>query len=291
VNENVDSEMIVYLNAKERIDLRARNPQIWARLLRELKACHSESGQRKLKVTELGGGLGGLACALLDACDEIPLDYTLVELDARVAATAQARLEGQSYSQHTVSVVNDDLLNPGLPDQIGQADLVVAQSMLDLLDLRVALPHIVELAKPGALFYAPVTFNGFTEFRPPYADSQVEYQLLTTYHRSMDEHTGIHPDAGGSRAGWVLQRNIRRQGGAVLETGSSDWLVTSDPAEPTHRDFLTHILNFFEHSLSNRTDFPQYQLNLWLDQRRQEMDNGHLMLHIHNLDLLAEFPS
>ncbi len=287
---NTDSETIVYLNAKEIIDRRARNPQIWKRLLEELKEYYKQSPDDRLIVTEIGGGLGGLASQLLEACSEIPLDYRIVDKDARLAATARARLESLEHEQHSINIYQDDLLNEELPELLGKADLVIAQSMLDLVDLRVAMPQIHALAKPGALLYAPVTFNGFTEFRPPYSDSQIEYQLLTAYHRSMDERTGVHPDAGGSRAGWVVQRNMRRDGGIIIESGSSDWLVSSDPSVPTHRDFLSHFLDFFARCLIDRVDVPQQQLNSWLEQRNQQMNSGHLLVHIHNLDLLAKFP-
>ncbi|MCB2213292.1 class I SAM-dependent methyltransferase [bacterium] len=284
------NDLIAYLDAKEAIDQRSRNPQVWASLLEQLAKRSQYASGLHLNVTEIGGGLGGLAKSLLEACTNTPLNYTLFDIDPDVVAEAEKRLDPSASTPHKVSVIEGDLLDYELNEKIAPADLVVVQSALDLFDLRDALPRVRAFAKPNALLYAPVTFNGFTEFRPPYQDSQFEYRLLAEYHRSMDERTGIHPDAGGSRAGWVLERSLRRMGSDFIETNSSDWLVSSDPKDGPNRTFIEHILRFFEGSLSTRMELDQQKLGRWLELRRRQLADGHLLLHIHNLDLLAAFP-
>jgi SAM-dependent methyltransferase len=214
-----------YLDAKESVDDRARNRRVVAELQRYCPSTPS--------VFDAGCGTG-VALRRLREWGLDPATYHGVDQDDRLIEVARER-SGVAESPDTpateftagdaVAVARDVAATYPPADR---PDLLVAQSFLDLVPVEDALGKFTDALAPGGLLYAPLTFDGVTNFQPDHpADAVVERQ----YHRSIDAVAGRDTDAG-RHAVTVLQRAP----GDLLAVGGSDWIVRPQCSENSESD-------------------------------------------------------
>jgi SAM-dependent methyltransferase len=268
-----------YLAAKASVDDRARS--------RRVRDCLRDALPEDPEVVEAGCGLGGTVPHLYD-WGVAPSAYRGVDTAERVVALtrrltpcvlrrhgleaedtpAGCRVDGARIAFETGDAL-DALPGAG-------ADLLVAQSFLDLVDLDAALDAIDAALAPGGLAYAPLTFDGVTLFQP---DHPADDRVLDAYHDAIDSEPGRD-----SRAGRHLLDLLRgREDATLLAAAASDWLVRpiGGAYRADERYFLDRILDFVADAARGVDGGED-----WLATRRRQLAAGELTYVAHGYDLL-----
>lgn len=159
------------------------------------------------------------------------------------------------------------------------ADLLVAQSFLDLVPLEEALDAVADALAPGGLAYAPLTFDGVTLFQP---EHPADERVVAAYHRAIDRSPGRD-----SRAGRRLIDRLRGREDRLLAVAASDWIVR--PVDGRYRAderyFLDCILGFVADAIDGVDGAEE-----WLATRREQLSAGTLTFVAHGYDLLWARP-
>ena len=89
--------------------------------------------------------------------------------------------------------------------------MLIANAVLDLVDVPAVLPGLLRLLVPGGVYWFTINYDGESIFAPghPYDD-----QIMRAYHRDMDERIRYGRPAGESRTGRRLFHHLRDCGGA-----------------------------------------------------------------------------
>ena len=157
-----------YLTAKATVDDDALNEAVLDRLTDHF----AETGRPFLRVIELGAGVGSTYLRMLDNLLTGIGRYTMVDLDAESLAVAQRVAdENPGYAKPGAFVVDTVV-----EDAIGylkrqanagsRAELIVAQALVDLLNVPTFLAAAFDVLEPGGYLYLPITFDGETVFGP-----------------------------------------------------------------------------------------------------------------------------
>ena len=103
------------------------------------------------------------------------------------------------------------------------ADVLIANAVLDLVDVPAVLPGLLRLLVPGGIYWFTINYDGESIFAPGHPHDD---QIMQAYHRDMDERFryGL---AGESRTGRRLFHYLRAAGAPALAAGSSDWVVSA----------------------------------------------------------------
>jgi SAM-dependent methyltransferase len=279
-----------YLAAKRGVDDRALNRRVLDALADRL------ADRQRVRVVELGAGIGTMLERLL-AWELLPdATYTMVDLDAESLATARERLptwaEDNGYTATWEGGDGDagaDALRLEGPRsvtvrfEVGDAvalapgfdcDLLVASAFLDLLDAG-DYPTLLTALDDGGLFYFPITFDGRTEFAPGHPhDDRVEARF----------HEHMRRDSSGSEAGRLLFEALPERA-ELLAAGGSDWVV-HPPYEDGEATFLAAILSTVEGALAE-TPLDAEDAEEWVAERRRQLAGGSLVYVTHQLDVLG----
>jgi len=305
-----------YLEAKRSVDDRALSRPVVEALLDALPPAPT--------VFDAGCGTG----ATLDRLREWGVEggrYRGVDADPGVVAFAREqrpklhRRRGASVDRDGDAVVLDGRRATfAVGDALaaargfdGGADLVVAASFLDLVDVAALADAFEAALAPGGLLYCPVTFDGGTRFAPPRAgDDAVE----AAFHDAIESA----PDRS-VRAASELLGVLDGRAGEVLAVGGSDWVVApaagAYPGDEAY--FLDRILGFVADALAERgvgdgegesevggdagnASEPAVGVEggsgagvdaeAWLADRRAAAAAGELTYVAHNLDVLYRAP-
>jgi SAM-dependent methyltransferase len=306
-----------YLNAKETVDARALNCDVWDAFM---QAIHTlDLVQKTCSIVELGGGTGTTARTLLEALRWPSVRYVMVDVEPANVRAARDRLQawaegaglgcevkaGETEPDATLVLTRDgDATRPAQtltvalrcadafafaeaqPD--GAFDALVAQAFLDLVHLDHAFERLGRLLRPGGLAYLPINFDGVTIFLPP-APHDATVECL--FHASMDARTTPHGASAGSTSGRKLVGALRRAGADLVRAGGSDWVVHARdgiyPGDEAY--FLHHILHFVASELRDHDAITSDDLDTWLTTRRAQIDDGTLVYMTHQIDVLARF--
>ena len=288
-----------YLAAKTTVDDRALNRQVLAELCRLMPAGAP-------RVLELGAGLGTMVARLLDWGVVNAGEYVLLDADRQLLDCSRQWLRDWAIARG----VRSDLLTDGL--QVGDlrvrlvhaelggylnvgraelADVVIANAVLDLVDVPAVLPGLLRLLIPGGVYWFTINYDGETIFEPGHP---LDDQVMGAYHRDMDERIRHGRPAGESRTGRFLFRHLRDARAPALAAGSSDWVVYpaadgSYPADEAY--FLRSILNTIRDALRHRPDRVEpADLADWLAVRCQQLAAGDLVYIAHQLDFVGRSP-
>ena len=285
---------IRYLTAKATVDDNALNEAV----LGPLNDRVAETGRPFLRVIELGAGVGSTYLRLLNNLLTGIGSYTMVDLDAESLAAAQRVAdENRGYAKPgafvVVTVVEDAIGYLKRQADIGsRADLIIAQALVDLLNVPAFLGAASDVLEPGAFLYLPITFDGETVFGPQ-IDADLDKRIVAAYHATMDaRRTPDGLPTGGSRAAQALLRALPEAGLELVEEGASDWEVV--PHEGTYPHdvayFLHHIINFVWESLRDGADIPIDTLREWIATRHAQIERGQLAYIAFQIDVLARKP-
>jgi len=171
------------------------------------------------------------------------------------------------------------------------ADVLIANAVLDLVDVPVILPGLLRLLGPGGIYWFTINYDGETIFAPSH---RLDDQIMGAYHRDMDERIRYGRPAGESRAGRRLFQHLSAAGAPALAAGSSDWVVHADPDRNYPSDeahFVRCILNTIQGALRDHRDLvEEADLSDWLAERGRQLEAGELVYIAHQLDFVGRSP-
>jgi SAM-dependent methyltransferase len=288
-----------YLTAKTTVDDRALNRPVLAELRRLLPAGAP-------RVLEVGAGLGTMVARLLDWGVLGAGEYTLLDTDRELldqsrrwlrdwaagrGLPSDPRPDGLQVGDLRVRLVHAELGNYLETDHGTRADVLIANAVLDLVDVPAVLPRLLRLLVPGGAYWFTINYDGESVFAPghPYDD-----QVMRAYHRDMDERVRYGRPAGESRTGRHLFHQLRAAGAPALAAGASDWVVSAGPdgrypGDEAH--FLGRILSTIEDALRSRPDWiDPAGLAGWLAVRQRQLATGELVYLAHQLDFAGRSP-
>jgi SAM-dependent methyltransferase len=288
-----------YLAAKTTVDDRALNRNVLAELRRLLPAGAP-------RVLEVGAGLGTMVARLLDWGVLTAGDYTLLDTERELLDQSRQWLRTWAGARGRPSDLRPDGLQIGdlrvrlVHAELGSylesgpaalADVLIANAVLDLVDVPAILPALLRLLVPGGAYWFTVNYDGETIFEPGHPGDD---QVLRAYHRDMDERVRYGRPAGESRTGRHLFRQLRAAGAPALAAGSSDWVVSPGP-DGTYpgdeADFVRSILTTIGDALRSRPDrVDPAGLAGWLAVREQQLAAGELVYLAHQLDFAGRAP-
>jgi SAM-dependent methyltransferase len=305
------NSFIEYLDAKRAIDDRSLNRHVLTALHGGLQT--ASAGQR-MKVLELGTGIGTMITRLLDWELLLSADYTALDIDPDLIQEARRRL-GRYALKHSLmpgcGLARQILLRSNDVDvrvdfAVSDAlefcqregsqeayDLLIAHAFLDLLDLPSAIPDLLAAVKPSGMLYFTLVFDGITHFEPP-LDPQLDALIEELYHRTMDTRIVDGAPSGDRHSGRHLFGELIKNGVEIVAAGASDWVVHPEAGTYTGDDalFLRHILATIESALSTQGELDPDRFAQWLQKRREQIEAGELIYVAHQIDVLGQrFPS
>src|SRR5690348_5610444 len=286
-----------YLAAKTTVDDRALNRHVLAELCRLMPAGAP-------LVLEVGAGLGTMVARLMDWGAVGAGEYILLDADRQLLDCSRRWLRDWAASRGLRSNLLPDGLRVGdlrvrlvhaeLSSYLeaahgAPADVLIANAVLDLVDVPAVLPGLLRLLVPGGIYWFTINYDGESIFEPGHRHDDL---IMRAYHRDMDERVRYGRPAGESRTGRHLFHHLRAAGAPALAAGSSDWVVHAGP-DGTYRDdeatFVECILQTVEDALGDRVD--RAVLADWLAVRRRQLTAGELLYLAHQLDFAGTTPT
>ena len=287
-----------YLAAKTTVDDRALNRQVLAELCRLMPAGAP-------RVLEVGAGLGTMVARLLDWGVVSAGEYVLLDADRQLLDGSRRWLRDWAAARGVRSDLLADGLQLGdlrvrlvhaelggyLEDAHGElADVLIANAVLDLVDVRAVLPGLLRLLVPGGVYWFTINYDGETHLRAGPSARRPGYTGVPP------RHGRAHPlrPAGESRTGRLLFHHLRDARAPALAAGSSDWVVHpardgSYPADEAY--FLRSILDTIRDALRDRPDRVEpADLADWLAVRCRQLAAGDLVYIAHQLDFAGRSP-
>src|ERR1700761_134023 len=288
-----------YLAAKTTVDDRALNRPVLAELRRLMPAGPP-------RVLEVGAGLGTMVARLIDWGVVGAGEYILLDTDRQLLDQSRQWLRGWAAGRGLRSDLRPDGLQLGelrvrlVEAELGHyletshgdlADVLIANAVLDLVDVPAILPALLRLLIPGGVYWFTINYDGETVFAPGHPHDD---QVMRAYHRDMDERVRYGRPAGESRTGRHLFHQLRAAGAPALAAGSSDWVVSAGP-DGTYpgdeADFLRSILSTIQEALRSRPDRAEpADLGDWLAVRGRQLAAGELVYIAHQLDFVGRSP-
>ena len=99
-----------------------------------------------------------------------------------------------------------------------RADVLIANAVLDLVDVSAVLPGLLQLLVPGGVYWFTINYDGESVFEPCHPGDDL---VMRAYHRDMDERVRYGRPAGESRTGRRLFHDLRDAGAPALAAGAS----------------------------------------------------------------------
>jgi SAM-dependent methyltransferase len=289
-----------YLAAKTTVDDRALNRHVLAELRRLMPAGAPQ-------VLEVGAGLGTMVARLMDWGMVGTGEYILLDADRRLLDDSRRWLRNWAAARGLRSDLRPDGLQVGdlrvrlehaelgsylaaaHGAQGGLADVLIANAVLDLVDVPAILPGLLRLLIPGGVYWFTINYDGESIFAPGHPHDD---QVMQAYHRDMDERVRYGRPAGDSRTG--RRHYLRAAGAPALAAGSSDWVVSAGPDGNYPGDeayFLRSILSTIQNALQSRQDRVEpVELANWLAVRGRQLAAGELVYIAHQLDFVGRSP-
>jgi SAM-dependent methyltransferase len=288
-----------YLAAKTTVDDRALNRHVLAELRRLMPASAPQ-------VLEVGAGLGTMVARLMDWGVVRAGEYILLDADRRLLDCSRRWLRDWAAARDLRSDVLPDGLQVGdlrvrpVHAELGGyleaargalPDVLIANAVLDLVDVPAVLPGLLRLLAPGGVYWFTINYDGESIFAPGHPHDD---QVMRAYHRDMDERVRYGRPAGDSRTGRRLFYYLRAAGAPALAAGSSDWVVSAGPDGKYPDDeayFLRSILDTIQNALWSRQDWVNpADLAGWLAERGRQLAAGELVYIAHQLDFVGRSP-
>ena len=196
-----------YLAAKTTVDDRALNRHVLAELRRLMPAGAP-------RVLEVGAGLGTMVARLMDWGVIGAGEYILLDADRQLLDDSRRWLCDWAAARGLRSDLLPDGLQVGglrvrlVHAELGSyleaahralADVLIANAVLDLVDVPAVLPGLLRLLVPGGVYWFTINYDGESIFEPGHPHDD---QVMQAYHRDMDERVRYGRPAGrAERAG------------------------------------------------------------------------------------------
>jgi SAM-dependent methyltransferase len=300
------SGYIRYLAAKQGLDDRSLNRQVWDCLVR---AVQGRPAAIPLRVLEVGCGIGTMLERLLDWGLLVRAHYTGIDVEVEFIREANRRFRDYAAAKQARGGLAENgaiiFATPGqevrvflkvadladfLDREQGRAafDLLVAHAFLDLVDLPSTLPRLLALLAPGGLFYFSLNFDGATILEPP-IDPDLDRRIIAWYHETMDTRRRRGQPSGSSVTGRRLLRHLKESGATVAAAGSSDWLVFPGPAGyPGDEAYFLHcIIDTVGQALHDHPGLDPERFRDWIAQRHGQIEAAELVYIAHQVDVMG----
>jgi SAM-dependent methyltransferase len=306
VSSPAASDFIRYLAAKQSLDDRSLNRQVWDALGRAVRG-RPESAP--LRVLEVGCGIGTMLERLLDWGLLTRAAYTGIDVEAEFIREAWERL--YRYAAENQAVLAEEaegvmvLRTPGADVRItleaadffdfierepekSAWDLLIAHAVLDLIDLDTSLPRLLSVLVPGGCFYFTLNFDGATILEPP-IDPHLDRRIEALYHQTMDQRRHHGRPVGNSVTGRRLLRHLKAAGAHLSAAGSSDWVVFPGPdGYPGDEAYFLHfIIDTIGRALHGHPDLESSSFRAWLARRHRQIVSAKLIYIAHQLDVMG----
>ncbi len=190
-----------YLAAKTTVDDRALNRHVLAELCRLMPAGAPQ-------VLEVGAGLGTMVARLMDWGAVRAGEYILLDADRQLLDCSRRWLCDWAAARGLRSDLLPDGLRVGdlrvrlMHAELGSyleaahgapADVLIANAVLDLVDVPAVLPGLLRLLVPGGVYWFTINYDGESIFAPGHPHDD---QIMQAYHRDMDERFRYGRPAG-----------------------------------------------------------------------------------------------
>ena len=181
-----------YLAAKTTVDDRALNRHVLAELRHLMPAGAPQ-------VLEVGAGLGTMVARLMDWGVVGAGEYILLDADRQLLDCSRRWLcdwaaarglrsdllpDGLRVGDLRVRLVRAELGRYLQAHQGAPADVLIANAVLDLVDVPAVLPGLLRLLVPGGVYWFTINYDGESIFVPGHPHDD---QIMQAYHRDMDE--------------------------------------------------------------------------------------------------------
>ena len=211
------SDYARYLAAKTTVDDRALNRHVLAELCRLMPAGAP-------RVLEVGAGLGTMVARLMDWGAVGAGEYILLDADRQLLDRSRRWLWDWTAARGLRSDLLPDGLRVGdlrvrlVHAELGSyleaahgapADVLIANAVLDLVDVPAVLPGLLRLLVPGGVYWFTINYDGESIFAPGHPHDD---QVMQAYHRDMDDRFRYGRRAGESRTGRRLFHHLRDAG-------------------------------------------------------------------------------
>ena len=290
-----------YLAAKTTVDDRALNRHVLAELRRLMPAGAP-------RVLEVGAGLGTMVARLLDWGVVAAGEYILLDADRELLEHSRRWLcdwaaarglrgdllpDGLQVGELRVRLVHAELGSYLEAPHGAPAHVLIANAVLDLVDVPAILPGLLRLLVPGGVYWFTINYDGESIFAPGHPHDD---QVMQAYHRDMDERVryGRPRPAKAGRAATCsticgLPGRPRLRPGR--RTGSSSAGPDGNyPDDEEH--FVRSILSTIEDALRSRHDWVEpAHLADWLAVRGRQLAAGELVYIAHQLDFAGRSPA
>ena len=168
-------------------------------------------------------------------------------------------------------------------------DVLIANAVLDLVDVPAVLPGLLRLLVPGGVYWFTINYDGESIFAPGHPHDD---QVMQAYHRDMDERFryGWRWDSRTAAACSTIC-GLRQgcAGGGVVGLGCSAGPDGTYPGDEAY--FLRSILSTIQSALRSRQDRVEpADLADWLAARGRQLAAGELVYIAHQLDFVGRSP-
>jgi SAM-dependent methyltransferase len=288
--------------AKRSVDDRSINAGVLAYVRRE-------TGTTARRFVEIGGGIGTMVARLYGLGIAVRGEYVLIDEDARMLAEARRYLAGWAAAHGVIAresadgIVLGELAVTLVEAEIGaysahsagrHADVLIGCAVLDVIDVPRLLPGMVNLLKPGGVYWFPITYDGEMAFLP---DHVADAALVAAYHADMSRRVRHGGPAGERFAGRHLLEHLRSVGAPVIAAGSADWVVLPGPDgryPDGESEFVAGILDTIESALMADDGAPAIGRDAvarYLSARREQLARGELVYLAQILDVAGRAPT
>jgi SAM-dependent methyltransferase len=263
-----------WLDLREPADAEARSKQLLQR------AAGLFVGKDRGSVADLGCGTGSLLRALAPLLPNRQR-WLLIDGDPTVLSAAVPRLSAWADAAETtaeglrltragkeiaVAFREANLADDPLPVVPGEADLVGASALFDLVSAEWLERFVGRLADFGAPLYAALSYDGHMSWTPARPED-ADVEALFNRHQTRDKGTGAALGPSGAIA---LAEALRRRGYEAT-LADSPWLL-----EAAHRPLIDATIQGVAEAVSELE--PNSWVETWRNLPRRSAVIGHLDL-------------
>lgn len=289
-----------YLLSKRTVDDRALDQGVVSGLREQLASGAIE----RPRVLEIGCGVGTMLKRLIDWQLLRNAEYTFVELDAELLERARCELLTEPGAIENAQglllkhdsgeiqirfVHSDALVFATEPENQGKFDFLLANAVLDLMELDPALRSLWQCLTAEGLYWFSINFDGETILQP---ELDYDSEVMAAYHLTMDERLRDGKPAGDSRTGRHLLPLLPQTGASLLAAGSSDWVVFPHSGQypDDEQYFLRHILHTIDTALRTNPALDAGRFEAWVAARSAQIDRCELSYIAHQIDVMGRSP-
>lgn len=225
MSKGIESFDADWLSLREPADAAARSRSLAATLAERF------FGRKEISIVDIGAGTGS---AMRWLAPRLPVRqrWLLIDGDARLLARAKARPPEIAV---TVETRVEDLRDADLRGLIGDADLVSASALLDLVSAAWIDRLAAACVDAGSAAWLTLSVDGADAWYPPLRG---DWAAGRAFERDQARDKGFGPSLGARAVGHAVRRF--RDHGFRVETAKSDWILRAGAMDLQHELLRGH---------------------------------------------------